>query len=37
MGTHDYDKVQGPIIYTAAAPKDIAFKALKQTEVLNAE
>jgi phenylalanyl-tRNA synthetase beta chain len=29
MGTHDYDKVQGPITYEARAPKDIVFKALK--------
>jgi phenylalanyl-tRNA synthetase beta chain len=32
MGTHDYDKIQGPITYEARAPKDIIFQALKQTE-----
>ena len=37
MGTHDYDKIQGPITYEARAPKDISFKALKQSEVMNAE
>ena len=36
MGTHDYDKVQGPITYEARAPKDIVFRALKQTEELDA-
>ena len=36
MGTHDYDKVQGPITYEARAPKDIVFRALKQTEEMNA-
>ena len=30
MGTHDYDKVQGPITYTAKPPQEIVFKALKQ-------
>lgn len=36
MGTHDYDKVQGPITYEARAPKDIVFRALKQTEAMDA-
>ncbi len=31
MGTHDYDKVKGPITYEARDPKEIVFKALKQT------
>ena len=25
MGTHDYDKIKGPITYEAHAPKDIVF------------
>lgn len=29
MGTHDYDKIQGPITYEALPPKDIVFRALK--------
>jgi hypothetical protein len=29
MGTHDYDKIQGPITYEARSPKDIVFRALK--------
>ena len=37
MGTHDYDKIQGPITYEAKAPKDIKFRALKQTEELDCE
>ena len=37
MGTHDYDKIKGPITYEALPPKDIVFQALKQTEALNAE
>ena len=36
MGTHDYDKIQGPITYEARAPKDIVFRALKQTEEMDA-
>ena len=36
MGTHDYDKVQGPITYEARAPQDIVFRALKQTEEMDA-
>jgi phenylalanyl-tRNA synthetase beta chain len=35
MGTHDYDKLQGPITYEAHPPKDIVFKALKQTEEMD--
>ena len=37
MGTHDYDKIQGPITYEALPPKEIVFRALKQTEEMNAE
>lgn len=37
MGTHDYDKVQGPITYEALPPQEIVFKALKQTEEMNAK
>jgi hypothetical protein len=29
MGTHDLDKVKGPIIYDALPPKEIVFRALK--------
>ena len=36
MGTHDYDKIQGPITYEARAPKDIVFRALKQTQDMDA-
>jgi len=35
MGTHDYDKVSFPVTYEAHAPKDIKFKALKQTKEMN--
>lgn len=35
MGTHDYDKIQGPITYEAHPPKDIVFKALKQQDEMN--
>ena len=37
MGTHDYDAIQGPITYEARRPQDIVFRALKQTESMNAE
>lgn len=37
MGTHDYDKIKGPITYEALPPKDIVFQALKQTEEMTAE
>lgn len=37
MGTHDYDAIQGPITYEARRPQDIVFRALKQTETMNAE
>lgn len=37
MGTHDYDKVQGPITYEALPPQEIVFKALKQDKEMNAE
>eukprot|EP00997_Jenningsia_sp_PLL12_P009912 NODE_698_length_1501_cov_107.359504_g576_i0.p2 GENE.NODE_698_length_1501_cov_107.359504_g576_i0~~NODE_698_length_1501_cov_107.359504_g576_i0.p2 ORF type:complete len:187 (+),score=59.83 NODE_698_length_1501_cov_107.359504_g576_i0:114-674(+) len=36
MGTHDYDKVQGPITYEALPPEQITFKALKQDKEMNA-
>ena len=35
MGTHDYDNIKGPITYEAVAPKDIVFKALKQSKEMN--
>jgi len=35
MGTHDYDKIVGPITYMAREPKDIVFRALKQTEEMD--
>lgn len=37
MGTHDYDKIKGPITYEALPPKEIVFHALKQSESMNAE
>jgi phenylalanyl-tRNA synthetase beta chain len=37
MGTHDYDAIQGPITYEAHPPKDIVFKALKQTKEMNCD
>jgi phenylalanyl-tRNA synthetase beta chain len=36
MGTHDADKVVFPVTYEARAPQDIVFKALKQTQEMNA-
>jgi len=36
MGTHDLDKIKGPITYEAVAPADIKFQALKQTESMTA-
>ena len=35
MGTHDYDKMKGPITYEALPPKDIIFRALKQDKEMN--
>jgi len=29
MGTHDLDKIRGPITYEAHPPQDIVFQALK--------
>lgn len=29
MGTHDLDKIQGPVTYEALAPQEIVFQALK--------
>lgn len=37
MGTHDYDKIKGPIVYDAQDPKEIVFKALKQTQEMSAD
>ena len=37
MGTHDLDKIQGPITYEALPPQEIVFQALKQSETMNAE
>jgi len=37
MGTHDLDKIQGPITYEAVPPQEIVFQALKQAETMNAE
>lgn len=36
MGTHDLDKIKGPIKYVAKPPKDIVFQALKQKDSMNA-
>ena len=36
MGTHDLDKINGPITYEAHPPKDIVFQALKQSESMDA-
>ena len=36
MGTHDADKVKFPVTYEALPPAEIKFRALKQTEELNA-
>ena len=35
MGTHDYDNLKGPITYEALNPKDIKFKALKQSKEMD--
>ena len=35
MGTHDLDKIRGPITYEAHPPQDIVFQALKQTEAMD--
>lgn len=35
MGTHDLDKITGPITYEALPPKDIKFQALKQTKEMD--
>lgn len=37
IGTHDYDKVHGPFIYDAKAPKDIKFTPLNQTQEMDGE
>lgn len=36
MGTHDLDKVRGPVTYEAQAPSEIVFQALKQSEAMDA-
>lgn len=36
MGTHDFDKIQGPITYEARTPESISFTALKQSKEMNA-
>ena len=35
MGTHDLDKIKGPITYEARNPEDINFIALKQDKSMN--
>lgn len=37
MGTHDYDKIKGPITYEALEPTEIVFQALKQDKEMNAK
>jgi phenylalanyl-tRNA synthetase beta chain len=37
MGTHDLDKIKGPITYEAVSPAEIKFQALKQTESMSAD
>ena len=36
MGTHDLDKIRGPITYEALPPDEIVFQALKQSEEMSA-
>lgn len=36
MGTHNLDKIKGPIRYVAKKPEEIVFTALKQKEPMNA-
>lgn len=36
IGTHDLDTIKGPFVYSADAPKDIKFVALKQTKEMDA-
>ena len=36
MGTHNLDKIQGPVIYQALPPEEIQFQALKQKQSMNA-
>lgn len=36
MGTHNLDKIQGPITYHAVPPTEIQFQALKQKNSMNA-
>lgn len=35
IGTHDLDKIKGPIVYEARKPEDIRFVPLNQTKELN--
>lgn len=37
IGTHDYDRLQGPFTYEALPPKDIKFIPLNQTKEMDAE
>jgi phenylalanyl-tRNA synthetase beta chain len=37
IGTHDYDTVQGPFLYSAKTPEEIHFKALFQSSEMNAK
>jgi phenylalanyl-tRNA synthetase beta chain len=37
IGTHDLDTVKGPFTYEALPPKDISFKPLNQSKVMNGE
>jgi len=36
MGTHDLDKIRGPITYEAVTPSEIVFQALKQDREMDA-
>jgi phenylalanyl-tRNA synthetase beta chain len=36
MGTHNLDKIKGPIVYQALPPTEIQFQALKQKDSMNA-
>lgn len=37
VGTHDFDKMKGPMTYEALPPKDINFIPLNQTKKMNGE
>ena len=36
IGTHDFDKIQGPFSYTAKAPNDIRFVPLNEKKEFSA-